>query len=70
MPAPILDGTSCAAAASCTTSVAPRCRYATATTSPVERDEIREAIFALFADLGHEHPLTQRYRRQLASTLY
>ena len=24
----------------------------------------------LFGDLGHEHPLTMRYRRQLAATLY
>ena len=25
---------------------------------------------AVFNDLGHEHPLTMRYRRQLAASLY
>jgi thioredoxin len=36
--------------------------------------ERREWLLALtvtlFGDLGHEHPLTMRYRRQLAATLY
>src|SRR5206468_1952484 len=36
--------------------------------------ERRERLLALtvapFGDLGHEHPVTMRYRRQLAATLY
>lgn len=39
-------------------------------TVPDEQNEIRETMLALFADLGDEHPLTARYRRQLASALY
>jgi putative thioredoxin len=35
-----------------------------------EREEIRRLMVALFEELGHEHPLTVRYRRQLASALY
>lgn len=30
----------------------------------------RETMVELFAELGHEHPLTVRYRRKLASALY
>jgi putative thioredoxin len=35
-----------------------------------QRDEIRRIMVALFAELGHEHPLSSRFRRQLATTLY
>jgi putative thioredoxin len=35
-----------------------------------ERDRIRAAMVALFADLGPEHPTTMTYRRRLASALY
>src|SRR5262249_2588152 len=35
-----------------------------------ERDRLRELMVALFGDLGHEHPVTVRYRRLLATTLY
>jgi putative thioredoxin len=35
-----------------------------------EREEIRRLMVALFEELGHEHPLTVRYRRRLASALY
>jgi thioredoxin-like negative regulator of GroEL len=31
---------------------------------------VRELMVALFAQLGREHPLTERYRRRLASVLY
>jgi putative thioredoxin len=34
------------------------------------RDEIRRWMVALFTELGQEHPLSTRYRRQLATTLY
>lgn len=34
------------------------------------RDRIRELMVALFGELGHDHPLTTRFRRQLATTLY
>jgi putative thioredoxin len=34
------------------------------------RERMRELAVALFGELGHEHPLTQRYRRRLASVLY
>jgi putative thioredoxin len=34
------------------------------------RERMRELAVALFAELGHEHPLTQRYRRRLATALY
>jgi thioredoxin-like negative regulator of GroEL len=34
------------------------------------RDRVRELMVALFAELGQEHELSTRYRRQLASTLY
>jgi putative thioredoxin len=34
------------------------------------RERIREVMVALFEELGHEHPLAQRYRRRLATALY
>jgi putative thioredoxin len=34
------------------------------------RDELRRLMVALFQDLGQDHPLAARYRRQLATTLY
>jgi putative thioredoxin len=34
------------------------------------RERIREVMVALFEELGHEHPLAQRYRRRLAMALY
>ena len=34
------------------------------------RDEIRRSMVALFTELGQEHPLSVRFRRQLATTLY
>ncbi len=33
-------------------------------------DLVRRRMVALFEELGQEHPLTVRYRRRLASTLY
>ena len=35
-----------------------------------DRDEIRRWMVALFTELGQEHPLSVRFRRQLATTLY
>lgn len=37
---------------------------------PERREEIRRLMVTLFGELGHEHPLTQAYRRRLAATLY
>ena len=34
------------------------------------RDEIRRMMVTLFGELGHDHPLSQTYRRRLAATLY
>ena len=34
------------------------------------RERLLALTVALFGDLGHEHPVTMRYRRQLAATLY
>ena len=34
------------------------------------RDRIRELMVAVFEELGQEHELSARYRRQLAATLY
>lgn len=34
------------------------------------RERVRALMVALFEELGQEHPLSQRYRRQLAATLY
>ena len=41
-----------------------------ATAAPDRREAIRRLMVALFAELGAEHPLTVRYRRRLARTLY
>lgn len=35
-----------------------------------DRERLLALIVALFGDLGHEHPVTMRYRRRLAATLY
>jgi putative thioredoxin len=37
---------------------------------PESRDGLRAHAVALFGHLGHEHPVTMRYRRQLAAALY
>jgi thioredoxin len=34
------------------------------------RERLINLTVGLFGDLGHEHPLTMRYERQLAATLY
>jgi thioredoxin len=34
------------------------------------RERLRDRTVALFHELGHEHPVTIRHRRRLASTLY
>ncbi len=34
------------------------------------RERIREVMVALFAELGQDHPLSERYRRRLATALY
>ena len=36
----------------------------------VARERLITLTVGLFGELGHEHPLTMRYRRQLAATLY
>jgi putative thioredoxin len=35
-----------------------------------ERERLITLTVGLFGELGHEHPLTMRYRRQLAASLY
>jgi putative thioredoxin len=35
-----------------------------------DREVTRELMVRLFAELGHEHPLTVEYRRKLATALY
>ena len=35
-----------------------------------DRERLLALTVALFGDLGHEHPLTMRYRRRLAASLY
>jgi thioredoxin len=35
-----------------------------------DREASRELMVQLFAELGHEHPLTVQYRRKLATALY
>jgi putative thioredoxin len=37
---------------------------------PERRDEVRQLMVALFDELGPEHPLSTRFRRQLAAALY
>lgn len=39
-------------------------------TDEERRDRVRELMVAIFQELGQEHPLSTRYRRQLASALY
>jgi putative thioredoxin len=39
-------------------------------TDPERRDELRRLMVALFDELGPEHPLSTRFRRQLAAALY
>jgi putative thioredoxin len=34
------------------------------------RDRVRELMVAIFQELGQEHPLAMRYRRELAAALY
>ena len=34
------------------------------------RDRIRQVMVSLFEELGHEYPLTQQYRRRLATALF
>jgi putative thioredoxin len=34
------------------------------------RDRLREVMVGVFRDLGQDHPLAQRYRRELAQVLY
>jgi putative thioredoxin len=38
--------------------------------TPERRDEIRRLMILIFDELGQEHPLSQHYRRRLASALY
>ena len=40
------------------------------TDDPGERDRVRRLMVALFAELGTHHPLSERYRRRLATALY
>jgi putative thioredoxin len=35
-----------------------------------QRERLISLTVALFAELGHEHPLTMQYRRRLAASLY
>ncbi len=35
-----------------------------------ERERLINLTVGLFGELGHEHPLTMRYRRRLAASLY
>ena len=37
---------------------------------PERRDELRRLMLTLFEELGPEHPLSARFRRQLAAALY
>ncbi len=37
---------------------------------PPRREELVALTVGLFGELGHEHPLTVRYRRRLAASLY
>ena len=37
---------------------------------PERREEIRRMMVTLFGELGHDHPLSESYRRRLAATLY
>jgi putative thioredoxin len=37
---------------------------------PDRREESRSVMVALFGELGHDHPLSTRYRKQLATLLF
>ena len=37
---------------------------------PEKRDDARQVMVALFAELGQDHPLSMQYRRSLAALLY
>jgi thioredoxin len=37
---------------------------------PERRERIRQVMVAVFGELGQDHPLSQQYRRRLATTLY
>jgi putative thioredoxin len=37
---------------------------------PALRDDLRETMLGVFAELGDQHPLTVRFRRRLAQALY
>jgi thioredoxin len=37
---------------------------------PERRERIRQVMVAVFRELGQDHPLSQQYRRRLATTLY
>lgn len=39
-------------------------------TNGEERERIRDLMVALFTELGQDHPLSERFRRQLATALY
>ena len=39
-------------------------------TNAEERERIRDLMVALFTELGQDHPLSERFRRQLATALY
>jgi putative thioredoxin len=45
-------------------------REVQAETDPERRDELRRLMVAIFEELGPEHPLSVRFRRQLAFALY
>ena len=37
---------------------------------PTRREEARRVMVALFGELGHDHPLSTRYRKQLAALVF
>jgi thioredoxin len=39
-------------------------------TGPTASERLLNLTVGLFGELGHEHPLTMRYRRRLAASLY
>lgn len=40
------------------------------TADSARRERVRQVMVALFGELGQDHPLSQRYRRRLATVLY
>ena len=46
------------------------CWTACAGSSGESRDALRKVMVGVFADLGQDHPLALRYRRELASALF